>query len=80
MNEETVHILAGQKKLEYDYKDPNLLPKINKSDMAGMMETIEEYLRACHGVIKAPLAYFIRKTITAQTNGDYPTYATSDKK
>ena len=40
-----------------------MLPKINKSDMTGMMESIEEYLRACHDVIKAPLAYIIRKTI-----------------
>ena len=29
----------------------------------------------CH---KAPLAYIIRKTITIQAYGDYPTYATPD--
>ena len=42
------------------------------------MESIKEYLRLLHGVIKAPLAYFIRKTILVQTNGDYPMYATPD--
>ena len=34
VNENTVHLMAGQKKLEDEYKDPNMLPKINKSDMA----------------------------------------------
>ena len=48
--------------------------------MAEMMESIKEYLRAQHGVIKAPLAYVIRKTITVQTNGDCPMYATPDDK
>ena len=51
---------------------------INKSDMAGTMESIKEYLSACHGVIETPLAYLIKKTITVQTYGDYPTYATPD--
>ena len=45
-----------------------------------MMESIKEYLSACCGVIKAPLAYIIRKIITVQTNGDYPMYATPDDK
>ena len=47
MHENTVHMLAGQKKLEDAYKDPDVLPNINKSDMAGMMEAIKEYLRSC---------------------------------
>ena len=34
VHEDIVHLLAGQKKLEDEYKDPNVLPKINKSDMA----------------------------------------------
>ena len=78
VNEETMHLLAGQKKLKDEYKDPNMLPKINKSYVAGTMESIKEYLTVHHGVIKAPLAYVIRKTITIKTNGDYPTYATPD--
>ena len=78
VDEETVHFLAGQKKLKDEYKDPNLLPKINKSDTAGMIESIKEYLRLHCGVIQAPLAYIIRKTITVQTHGDYPMYATPD--
>ena len=78
MNKDTVHFLVGQKKLEDKYKDPNVLSKINKPDMAGMMESIEECIRAHPSVIKAPLVYIIMKTITVQTNGDYPTYATQD--
>ena len=74
MNKEAVHFLVGQKKLKDEYKNPNMLPKINESDMAGMMESIKEYIRACHGVIKAPLAYIMRKTITVETYGDYPMY------
>ena len=73
-----MHLLAGQKKLEDEYNDPDVLPKINKSDRAGMMEAIEEYLRSCHGVMRAPLAYIIRKTILVQTYGEYPKYATPD--
>ena len=52
-----------------------MLPKINKSDMVGTMEAIEEYLRSCQGVVWAPLAYIIRKTIKVQTYGDYHSYA-----
>ena len=66
VDEGTVHLLAGQKKLEDEYKDSNMLPKINKSDMAETMESIEEYLRSCHGIVKAPLACVKRKTITVQ--------------
>ena len=55
-----------------------MLPKVNKADMAGMMEAIKQYRRSCHGVIRALLAYIIRKTIIVQTYGDYPKYATPD--
>ena len=51
---------------------------LNKFDVAGMMETIEEYLRSCGGVVRAPLAYFIRKTIIVQFYVDYTVYATLD--
>ena len=51
---------------------------MNKSDMAGTMESIKKYLRSCCGVVRAPLAYVIRKTITVQTMEDYPTYVTPD--
>ena len=70
--DEGARFLVGQKKLEDEYEDPDMLPKINKSDMAGTMESIKEYLRSLCGVIKAPLAYVIRKTITVQTMGDLP--------
>ena len=62
--------VVGQKKLKDDYKDPNVMPKIYKPNMAGTMEFIKEYLRVQHGVIKAPSANVIRKTITIQTYGD----------
>ena len=78
MNKDTLHLMTGQKKLKDEYKDPNVLTKINKSEMAGMMEAIEEYLRLHHGVVRAPLAYIIRRTMTVQTYGNYPMYATPD--
>ena len=40
------------------------------------MEALEEYLRSCHSVIRAPFAYIIRKTMVVQTYDDYPKYAT----
>ena len=67
-----MHLLAGQKRLKDVYKDPDVLPKVNKVDMEGMMEFIEEYLISCHGVMRAHLAYIIRKTITVQIYHDYP--------
>ena len=67
-----MHFLAGQKRLEDEFKEPNILPKFNKTDMVGTMETIKDYLRSHHGVMRAPLANVIRKTIVVQTYGDYP--------
>ena len=58
-------LMTGQKKLEDECKDPDMLPKINKLDMAGIMKAIKEYLRSHHGVIWVPLAYVTQKTITA---------------
>ena len=48
--------------------------------MAGMMETIKDYLRLCHGVVRVPLAYIIRKIKIVQTNIDYPMYTPPDDK
>ena len=56
----------------------DVLLKINKSDIAGMMEAIKEYLRSCHHVVRAPLAYIERKKIIVKTYNDYPMYVTSD--
>ena len=42
VDDDMVHLLAGQKSLEDDYKGPDVLPKINKSDIAGTMEAIKE--------------------------------------
>ena len=73
-----MHLLAVQKKLKDEYKDPDVLPKINKSDIVGMMETIKEYLRSCHGVVRVLLAHVIKKTILVLTYGDYPKYVVPD--
>ena len=78
MNEDTMCLMASQKKLKDKYKDPGVLEKINKSDMAGTMETIKGYLKSCHGVIRSPLANVMRKTKTAKVYGDCPVYATPD--
>ena len=75
---DTVHLLAGQKRLEDEYKDPDVPPKINESVIAGMMEAVKEYLRSHQGVMKAPLAYIIMKTMLVQTYGKYLMYATPD--
>ena len=80
VNEDKVHVLAGKEKLKDKYKDPNMLSTINKSDMAGMMEAIKEYLRSHCIVMRAPLAYIIRKTIQVQTYDEYLMYATPDNK
>ena len=55
-----------------------MLPQINKCDMAGKSDAIEEHLRSCQGAVRAPLVYIIRMTILVQTYGDYPEYATPD--
>ena len=63
-----MHLLLGQKKPEDEYKDPDMLLKFNKSDMAGIMEAIEEYLRSHQGVARASLSYFIRNTTLVQSD------------
>ena len=73
-------LLASQKRLENKYKDPNMLPKVNKADMADTKESMEKYLRSHHGVVRAPLAYIIRKTIMVQVYDDYSKYVSPDDK
>ena len=70
VQKDTEHLLAGLKRLEDKYKDPDVLPEVNKADMARMMEFIEEYLRSHCPVMRAPLASVIRKTVTVQTYGN----------
>ena len=55
-----------------------MLPKINKADMAGTMEVIKKYLRTHCSVIRAPLAYIMKKTILVKTYDDYLKHATPD--
>ena len=59
-------MLPGHKRLKDELKDPHVLPKVNKADMKGTMESIKEYLRSHHGVMRVPLAYVIKKTITVK--------------
>ena len=40
VQEDKVCLLAGQKRLKDDHKDPDMLPQVNKVDMAGMIEAI----------------------------------------
>ena len=42
VHEDTVHLLAGKKRLKDKYKDPDVLLKVNKADMAATMESIKE--------------------------------------
>ena len=78
--EDTVHLLTGQERLKDEYKDQNVLTKVNKADMAEMMESIKEYLRSCCAVVTVPLACMIREIIIVQIYGDYPEYGTPDNK
>ena len=75
-----MHPVAGQRRHKDYYKQQDVLPKINKSDMAGMMEDIEKDLASCHCVMKEPLSYVMRKNIIVETNSDYPKYAMPDDK
>ena len=70
-------LLAGKKMFKDDYKDPDVLPNVDKAVMAGTM-TIEEYLRSCCGVVWAPLVHVMRKTILFKIYGDYLKYANPD--
>ena len=76
--EDTVCPHASQRRLEDDYKAPEVLPKVNKVNMAGTLEAIKENLRSCHCIMKTPLVFIIRKTMVVQTYGDYPWYVTFD--
>ena len=76
--EDTVHLPTSQKRLKHEYKDLNMVPKVKKADMAGMIEAIKEYLRSNHGVIIASLAHVITKVVIVQTYDDYPKYVTPD--
>ena len=44
VHEDTVCLPTGQKRLKYEHKDLNMMPKVDKADMAGSFEAIQEYL------------------------------------
>ena len=60
VQKDTVYKVEGQKKVKDEYKDPEVLPKVNKVDMIGAMEAINEGLRSCHSIERMLLAYIIR--------------------
>ena len=45
-------MLVGQKWLDDEYKGPDMLPKVNKADMTGTMESNNEYLKSHCGVMR----------------------------
>ena len=55
-----------------------MLSKVDKVNIAGTMVFNKEYVRSCHGIMRVPLAYVIRKTITVPTYDDYPKYTIPD--
>ena len=63
VQKDTGHLLAEQNRLEDNYKDLDMITKVNKADMASMVDVIKEYLRLHHGVMRTHLAQVIRKTI-----------------
>ena len=69
---------SRSEKVEDKYKDPDMLPKVNKADRVVTMKAIKEFLRSYHGFVRGPPVYFIRKTITVQVYGDYPKCVTPD--
>ena len=69
VHEETVCKLKDKKKLKCKYKEPDMLPKVNKADMMYTQEAIKEYFRLHCGVKMASLACIIRKTIVIETYG-----------
>ena len=56
VQEGTVHLQTGQKQLEENYKYPDMMPKVDKVDMAGMLKANKEYLQLHHHVTPAPIA------------------------
>lgn len=54
------------------WEGPAEPPSINYSDWPKTMEGILEYLRACPGTTKIPLAYVVRDTITVSPHADDP--------
>ena len=61
VSEDTGCLIEGQNRLEDKYKNPDVLLKVNKANIAGMMEAIKGYLRLYHGVVRAPLVDVITK-------------------
>ena len=51
VHEDKVCLLAGEERLEDNYKELDMLHKVKKSDMVGRMEVIKECQKSCHGVI-----------------------------
>ena len=61
----------GQKKIEHEYKNPDMLPKVNDAIMVGTIKANEELLRSYFDIKRATLAYIIRKNIVIATYNCY---------
>ena len=44
MHEDNIHLLTGQMMLGNNYKDPNMLPEVNKDDMGGTLKNISDHI------------------------------------
>ena len=52
VNDNTVHLLTGQRRLEDDSNDPYMLPEVNKVDIAELIKAVKENLRSNCGVVR----------------------------
>ena len=53
---------------------------LNTTNVAEIIEAINEYIRSCCGVKRVHLAHIIQRTIIFETCATYPEYATPDGK
>ena len=67
-----VRELKEYKNQESTWECPSEAPTINYNDWPKTMESILEYLRACPGTTKIPLAYVVRDTVEVPADADDP--------
>ena len=69
---QNVRALKEYKSTESSWESPAETPTINYSDWPKTMEAIMEYLRACPGTTKIPLAYVVRDSQEVVDNNEDP--------
>jgi hypothetical protein len=73
----TLTYMKVERKNEYDYQDPDELPKLAKSDNATILDFIEEFpeqLARFTGTGGRPLAYVIREDVAVPPGADDPMF------